>query len=103
MKRATLASSLLLVVVTTCGALGASVPATASAAAPVSCGMVNDSHGEARAAINNIKATNITCAKARTVALEFLERKLPSVWHVKTGVVLVFTRGSARVTGEEAN
>jgi hypothetical protein len=97
------------------GALAAASPAAASAAS--ACGSVSytvpGSHGEGHAALNELTATGVSCATARTVAKAFLaDRKLPQGWHASSKTVVrhgetigeeILTRRSARVVGDLAN
>jgi len=74
----------------------------AAAATPVACGSVNDSHGNGHLALNDLMASGVSCAVARSLASAYLEgHALPSGWHVKPNSIVTFTRGSERVTGEE--
>jgi hypothetical protein len=85
--------------------------------ATTSCGSVSytypGTHGEGRAALNNLTASGVSCSTARTVAGTFLaSNKPPKGWHVISKTVtsrgntlgeVIFTRGSARVIGDLAN
>jgi hypothetical protein len=102
------------------GALAVASPAVASPSAPsaaTACGSVSytvpGSHGEGHAALNDLTASGVSCATARTVAKAFLaDRKLPRGWRARPKTVVrhgetigeqVFTHGSARVVGDLAN
>lgn len=88
-----------------------------TASEATACGSVSytfpGTHGEGRAALNNLTASGVSCATARTVASAFIaNHKLPSGWHAMSKTVVshgdtlgeeVLTRGSARVIGELAN
>jgi hypothetical protein len=84
---------------------------TPVAAHPEHCGSVSytfphtDDHGHA--ALNNLTAVGVSCPAARSVAEEFLVTgKPPSSWHAthgKMGGEAIFTRGTARITGDIAN
>jgi hypothetical protein len=105
----------LLVTLLTAGALLAASSATASAA--TACGSVSytvpGSHGEGHAALNNLTASGVSCATARTVAKAFLaQHRPPQGWHAISKTVArrgetigeeIFTRRSARVVGDIAN
>jgi hypothetical protein len=93
----------------------------ANASTSTSCASVSvtvphtNNHGHA--ALNNLRAINVTCTMARSVANTFLlTKKAPKSWlaasktavtHVngQTNTVTeeILTRGSARVTGDIAN
>jgi hypothetical protein len=82
------------------GAVGAWAPAFASGSTPARCGSVNDGHRHI--AINDLLASHVSCTMARKLASAYLRgQPLPSGWHVKPNSIVSFTRGSARVTGEE--
>jgi|HubBroStandDraft_1064217.scaffolds.fasta_scaffold227993_2 hypothetical protein len=104
-----------LVALAVCG-LAALTP-WASASVTEHCGSVSytfpgtDDHGHA--ALNNLTATNVACAKARSVAKTFLiTHKPPKDWHASSRTVLtkgftvgeeIFTQGKARIVGDLAN
>ena len=107
--------TLLLAVVAAASAFAGSTPAIASAAPAIAaCGSVSytvpGTHDEAHVALNNLTASGVSCSTARTVARAFVSgRRLPSGWHVKAKTVVshgntlgeeIFTRGSARVIGD---
>ena len=103
----------------TVGLLAFVPPAVASSVS--NCGSVSytiphtNNHGHA--ALNNLTATKVTCATARSVARTFLAtRKAPTNWHATSKTIVmhshgqantvgeeIFTRGAARVSGEIAN
>ncbi|HEV3321590.1 MAG TPA: hypothetical protein VG147_05295 [Solirubrobacteraceae bacterium] len=97
------------------GALVAASPATASAA--TACGSVSytfpGTHGQGRAALNDLTAFGVSCSTARAVAKAFLAgHKTPKGWHAMSKTVVsrgntigeeIFTRGSARIIGDIAN
>ena len=105
----------LLVALLTAGVLLAAAPAAATAA--TACGSVSytvpGSHGEGHAALNDLTASGVSCATARTVAEAFLaDRRLPQGWHARSKTVVrhgetigeeILTRNSARVIGDVAN
>jgi hypothetical protein len=100
-------------------AVGGLIALTGTAGASVAehCGSVSytvphtDDHGHR--ALNNLTAVNVSCAAARSVARTFLIRlKAPEHWHATSKVVVVhgntvgeeiFTRGRARVIGDQDN
>ncbi len=81
------------------------------------CGSVSytvpGTNGEGHAALNNLRARDVSCRIAREVARAFLEHHTPSKgWHATSRTVTsrhntlserIFTRGSARVVGDLAN
>ena len=89
-------------------------PAASKATA---CGSVSytfpGTHGEGHAALNNLTASGVSCATARTVARAFIaNHKLPPGWRAMSKTVVrrgntlgeeILTRGSARVIGDLAN
>ena len=74
-------------------------------------------HGHGHAALNNLTAVDLSCARARSVARSFLIKGSPPAgWHATSRTVIkdehgqmntvgeeILTRGAERVTGEEAN
>ncbi len=88
-----------------------------TASATTACGSVSytfpGTHGEGRVALNNLTASGVSCATARTVASAFIaNHKLPPGWHAMSKTVVshgntlgeeVLARGSARVIGDLAN
>jgi hypothetical protein len=72
------------------------------------CGSVSGpTHGQAGGiAVNNIKAVNVSCKVAKSVALHWCDHnKAPKGWHESsnhTGGQVAFTKGNERVSGEVA-
>jgi hypothetical protein len=94
---------------------------SASASATRDCAAVSvtiphtKNHGHA--ALNNLRASAVTCETARSIARVFLlTTKAPEHWHASTATVrthsngrtntvseVILTRGTARVSGDLAN
>jgi G:T-mismatch repair DNA endonuclease (very short patch repair protein) len=91
-------------------AVGVCAPA-AGAATAKNCGSVSytypHTNGEGHAALNNLKATGVSCSVARAVAKsDLVHRKAPAGWKAKTadnGGQVILTDGSKKITGEVAN
>ena len=102
------------------GLLGFAVSAGASSTSY--CGSVSytipHTNGNGHAALNNLTATKVSCATARSVAASYLvhKGKAPAPWHLTSKTIVthshgqtntvgeeIFTRGTARVTGDIAN
>ena len=96
-------------------------PTTANGAASKNCGSVGytvpHTHDEGHAALNNLRAVDVSCPSARKVALTFLSSgKAPARWRARPKTITttrkgevttvgeeVFTDGLARITGDIAN
>jgi hypothetical protein len=80
-------------------------------AQPKSCGSVSytfpHTGGHGHAALNNLRAVGVGCSAARSLARDFLMTgKPPRGWHATFETSdgrQIFTRGTARVTGELDN
>ena len=89
-------------------ALLAFVPLASAHSVTHHCGSVSGpTHGQAGGiAVNNIKAVNVSCKVAKSVALHWCDHnKAPKGWHEGSnhnGGQIVFTKGKEKVSGEVA-
>jgi hypothetical protein len=59
-------------------------------------------HGEGHAALNNLRAINVSCAAADSVARRFLiAGKAPEHWHASVKTVVRYIKGQANTVSEE--
>ena len=78
----------------------------ADASPTQSCGSVSytfpHTHDEGHAALNNLRASEISCTTARAAARTFLiTGKAPASWHASLRTVVIRTNGKANTVSEE--
>ena len=72
----------------------------------MNCGGVSytfpHTHDEGHAALNDLRASGVSCSTARSVARTFLIRgKAPESWHASLKTIVTRTQGRANTVGEE--